>query len=96
MNPVETPDVDKADAAVRARMQDSLDDLEPYSAAFPSTHGGDVSAIMVAETPRRRSAKRSTSTKIQRTPAALILTHFLTCLLPIDVRSRTGSCEPCS
>jgi hypothetical protein len=48
MNPVETPDVDKADAAVRARMQDSLHDLEPYSAAFPSTHGGDVSAIMVA------------------------------------------------
>jgi hypothetical protein len=47
MNSVKTPDVDKVDAAVRARMQDSLDDPEPYSAGFPSTHGGDASAIMV-------------------------------------------------
>jgi hypothetical protein len=39
-----------------------------------------------AEATRRRSAKRPTSTKIQRTPAALepILTHLLDVLLPID------------
>ena len=40
MNSVKTPDVAKVDAAVHARMQDSLDDLEPYSAGFPSTMAG--------------------------------------------------------